>query len=379
MKFSMERGAALEAMSALMAVVATKITIPILGHVRMETSPAGGVELMATDLDMRLARSVPARIDRPGGITMDAPRLHQILRALPDGADFTIEHDPSEPKARLAAGRSRYQLSVLPLADFPVIKVGAINASATLTAGALTRILTLGSEAAEKDEARPYLATTYLHTVGDQLRAVSANPKRVQYAQTPAPDNLAFDPGVMLHARTVAVMLRILSGAREDEPVTLDLSERMIGMERGGSRFVSKVIGGDDGQRYVDYRRVMPPTKIGVVTVDTDILIGAVARAMVTSDRRDAGLKVEVSGTALTVSSRDEEGNTCVEEVEVAWSGKDAVATMLNGQHVAAALSQVRTENTLITMPGEGHPGVTIGETDDKSDWYAMVTKFKGW
>lgn len=378
MRFTMERGPALEAVALLTAVVPSKITVPILGNVRLDTAD-GFVSITATDLDMRLTVDVPAIIARPGGITIEANRLHQILRAMPEGADFTLDFG-DEPKAKLSAGRSRYVLNVLPANDFPMIYAGMADATAEVESKALARLLGLGSAAVSREDSLVYLMSTYLHTIGGQLRAVSTDRKRVQYAQMPAPEGFDHAKGVMLHPRTVAIMNRLLAiasttSAMVEQTATLGFGENKVSLGSGRVKLVSKVLGGE-GEKYVDYQRILPKDAMGDLLADTDLLIGCVTRVMITADRKDTGLKLDVTAGQMTISSRDEEANACTEELEVEWDGED-FSTMLNGNHVAAMLAQVRTEQTLIRPPID-HIGVTIGETGE-SDWYGLTVKFKGW
>lgn len=379
MKFTLERQPALEALALLGAVSSAKNTIPILNNVHIDAGASGIVAITATDLNMRLTCDVTGQVERNGATTVEASRLLQIVRALPEGSDFTLDVG-NDPKASFRAGRSRFALSMLPAQDFPIIAAPPLTHVAELPASAWARLLSLGSQCASRDEkARPYLTATYLHTVGRKLRAVATDGKRMMYGEADAPEGLGAPDGVMLPPRTVDIMERIVSSVPDDTPVVVSFDTGRVTLSTDRLRLVSKVIGGEDAAKYFDYSRIMPKAFCGVISVDTDLLTGAVSRALITADNKENGVVFEVEASRLVVTSRDMLGDNCREEAECEWDGDEPARFTLNGTQVAAILARVRTEVTLLRVPGpDAPPAVVIAETGDGADWYGMTVMFKG-
>src|SRR3954452_25534631 len=64
-------------------VVEKRSTIPILSNVLLKAAD-GRLQIAATDLDVTILSSCSARVTTPAGVTIEAKRLFDIVRSLPD-------------------------------------------------------------------------------------------------------------------------------------------------------------------------------------------------------------------------------------------------------------------------------------------------------
>jgi DNA polymerase III sliding clamp (beta) subunit (PCNA family) len=81
------------------------------------TAHAAGVTLAATNNELSIAATAAdGPPPRPGACLIDAERLKAILAALPDG-DLTVSVQAD--KVKLAAARCKYDLTAIPLDEFP--------------------------------------------------------------------------------------------------------------------------------------------------------------------------------------------------------------------------------------------------------------------
>ena len=67
------------------SVVERRNTIPILSNVHLATRN-NELKLTATDLDMEIVETVPARAKGEGATTVPAHMFHDIVRKLPEGS-----------------------------------------------------------------------------------------------------------------------------------------------------------------------------------------------------------------------------------------------------------------------------------------------------
>src|SRR5215213_11544107 len=88
-------------------VVEKRSTIPILSNVLLKASE-GRLQIAATDLDVTILSSCSARITAPGGVTIEAKRLFDIIRSMPDEDvhitlqdNNSVQIDSGTPKLRL--------------------------------------------------------------------------------------------------------------------------------------------------------------------------------------------------------------------------------------------------------------------------------------
>src|SRR6201999_3584110 len=95
----------------------------------------------ATDLDMEIIDEAPAQVDQGGQITAPAHTLYEIVRKLPEGADVSLAFTGEDPRLTVAAGRSRFNLPVLPAGDFPVMSAEGFSAAIGVDVNDLIRLI----------------------------------------------------------------------------------------------------------------------------------------------------------------------------------------------------------------------------------------------
>ena len=76
------------------------------------------MRLAATDLEVGLKSRCPAKVDKPGSLTLPAKKLFEIVKALPD-TDVLIQEDKNGVK--VAADRFESRLQTMSRDDFPAM------------------------------------------------------------------------------------------------------------------------------------------------------------------------------------------------------------------------------------------------------------------
>ena len=79
----------LRELTATQGVVERKTTIPILSNYLFEAS-GDRLSITATDLDLSLRTSCPAKVKKEGSCTIPARKLYDYVKLLPD-ADITLK------------------------------------------------------------------------------------------------------------------------------------------------------------------------------------------------------------------------------------------------------------------------------------------------
>src|ERR671935_1798863 len=89
MEITVTKADLLKELTATQGVVERKTTIPILSNFLFEAS-GDRLTITATDLDLSLRTSCPARVKKEGSCTIPARKLYDYVRLLPDG-DISIK------------------------------------------------------------------------------------------------------------------------------------------------------------------------------------------------------------------------------------------------------------------------------------------------
>ena len=368
MKVTIERAALLKAMSRAQGVVERKNTIPILANVLIETAD-NGIMLRATDLDIEVTETLPARTEDAGAVTVSAQMLHDIVRKLPEGAEVALSSDPSSGRLDINAGRSRFHLPTLPREDFPVMASSEYACSYTAPAPVLRRLFDKSRFAVSTEETRYYLNGVYLHVSEDAgtsvLRAVATDGHRLARIDAPLPDGAAGSPAVIVPRKTVSELRKLLED--DEAKVALSVSETKIRFETDGLVLTSKVIDG----AFPDYTRVIPTGNDRRMEVDAKEFAAAVDRVATVSQERSRAVKMAMDHDRLTLSVNAPDAGSADEQLTVAYDN-DAMEIGFNAKYLVEIATQVDRENAVFLFADASAPTM-VQEGDDVSAIYVVM------
>ena len=340
MKLTIERAILLKALGHVQSVVERRNTIPILSNVLMSASH-GQLAFSATDLDMEITDASPAQVEGPGQITAPAHTLYEIVRKIPEGADVSLSYTGDDPRLQVHAGRSRFNLPVLPAGDFPTMSSDGLSTPIAIDTNDLIRLIDKTRFAISTEETRYYLNGLYLHAVvedGQQkLRAVATDGRRLALAEMPAPDGFSGAPGVIIPRKTINEARRLLEDV--GETVQMGLSAQKIRFGLDHAAMTSKVIDGS----FPPYERVIPRDNKRVMTLDKALFAAAVDRVATISTEQSRGVRLTVESGRMTLTVRNLDAGQAVEELEVDYDG-EAFEIAFNARYLLDVTGQIGGE-----------------------------------
>src|SRR3954471_7767550 len=168
-------------LSAVSGIIERRHTLPILSNVLMERS-GDALSFLATDIEIQIQAKSTARAPaEANGLTVGARKLVDILRALPEDAEVTLQQQ--DKRLLVKAGKSRFSLQTLPAEDFPrLAKPAGEIARFSLPEKALRRLLGLVQYAMAQQDIRYYLNGLLMVVEEKQLKLVATDGHRLAYA-----------------------------------------------------------------------------------------------------------------------------------------------------------------------------------------------------
>ena len=123
-KFSVERAVILKSLAHVQSVVEKRTTIPVLSNVKIEATDSA-LRITATDTEISVSESIPAKVSSTGATTISAQILYDIIRKIPEGSDIEFTQN-SQEQVEIKAGRSKFKLLSLPADNFPSMDQGEL-------------------------------------------------------------------------------------------------------------------------------------------------------------------------------------------------------------------------------------------------------------
>ena len=347
-------------------VVERRNTIPILSNVKMEGKD-GMLSLNATDMDLDIAESVAAEIAVAGETTAPAHTLYDIVRKLPEGSQ--VELETTEDTLTLRAGRSRFTLSCLPTADFPVMAGGEMPQEFRLSAGELRSLIDRTKFAISTEETRYYLNGIYLHVAErdgvDVLRAVATDGHRLASVEVPLPAGAAGMAGVILPRKTVGELRKLIDEIGDD--ITVALSETKARFSFADAVMSSKLIDGT----FPDYARVIPSDNDKILDVECKSFAEAVDRVSAISTEKSRAVKLAVGNNNLVLSANSPDNGSASEEIEVAYTA-EAIEIGFNSRYLLDITQQIEGDIAQFVMSDSASPTI-VREVGDTSALYVLM------
>ncbi len=343
MKLTATREDLLAPLQSVIGVVERRQTMPVLANVLLSARD-NRLAITGTDLEVELVAAKRVGVEQPGDLTVPGRKLLDIFKALPDGVSVTLSTEGERVSVR--AGRSRFTLSTLPAAEFPVVE--EINAAQTLSVsqGEFRRLIDKTQFSMAQQDVRYYLNGLLLETQESVLRAVATDGHRLALSEMTL-SSPAKAGQVILPRKGVLELQRILGTEGEIE---LAIGSNHVRAQVGDIRFSSKLIDG----RFPEYGRVIPSNPSKRVEADRELLRQALQRTAILSNEKYRGIRLGVKTDLLTIQAHNPEQEEAEDQVEVVYAG-DEVEIGFNVNYLLDALSAIEGER------------VEIGLTDSNS------------
>jgi DNA polymerase-3 subunit beta len=301
-------------LSSVSGIIERRHTLPILSNVLIDRVDHE-LSFLATDIEIQItARSTLEQSGEAQALTVGARKLVDILRALPEAAEVTLQQQ--DKRLLVKAGKSRFTLQTLPAADFPrLAKPVGEAARFSVPQNALRRLLGLVQYAMAQQDIRYYLNGLLMLVEEQRLRLVATDGHRLAYASMPLDAQLPRQE-VIVPRKTVIELSKLLGDV--DEGVKVDISSTQAAFNFGSVELVSKLVDG----KFPDYTRVIPTQHKNKLEVDREMLRQALLRAAILSNEKFRGVRWVLTQGSLKIVSSNAEQEEAQEDLEVTYTGE---------------------------------------------------------
>ncbi len=327
-----KRDELLAPLASVSGIIERRHTLPILSNVLIERE-ADALSFVATDIEIQItAKSGLGAAAEARSLTVGARKLLDILRALPDNAEVTLQQQ--DKRLVVKAGKSRFTLQTLPAEDFPrLAKPAAEAARFSLGQKALRKVLGLVQYAMAQQDIRYYLNGLLMVVEDRSLKLVATDGHRLAFAMLKLDADLPRQE-VIVPRKTVLELSKLL--ADSDEEVNVELSATQAAFTFGTVELVSKLVDG----KFPDYTRVIPTQHKNRLSIEREALRQALQRAAILSNEKFRGVRWVLADGSLKIVSSNAEQEEAHEELEVKYAG-DALDIGFNVNYLLDVLNNV--------------------------------------
>ncbi len=340
-------------------VVEKRSTIPILSNVLLRALE-GRLQIAATDLDVTILSSCPARIMAPGGVTIEAKRLFDIVRSLPDDdVHATMQENNS---VLIESGTAKFRLLGLPAEDYPTLPTVTATESYTVSLDELKTMVAKVKFAITHEETRFQLNGALLKVQASKMEMVATDGHRMALINFPQGNGKkkGHELTILIPRKALEEILRLESG--EDGTVRFGVSENHLFFEASDRRLLARMI----DVNFPNYMEVIARDNDRHVMVDRERLLSTIRRISLVANERTRAVRFDFAPGKLTVSSTNPELGDARETVPIDYAGNPFFVG-LNAAYVTDFLSAVDTPSVALDLKDEnsqciGRPSATSEE-----------------
>jgi DNA polymerase-3 subunit beta len=365
MEFTVSKADLVRELSLSQGVVEKKTTIPILSNVLMEAK-GGRVVLTATDLELGIRCSCPAKIKKEGAGTVPAKKLLDYVRLLPD-ADITIKFLENH-WANITCGRSKTKMAGMSRDSFPELPQMP-EASNHLTAGMLSSMISKTIFAISMEESRFTLNGALLLIRPEGVVMVSTDGHRLAYVESQNNGDGESRPfRALVPKKAMTEILKLAGEGEPDAQTVIAGDDNHLFFQFGERLLITRKLTGN----FPDYERVLPKDHHQVVVLQRDEIKSAVERVSQFADERSRAIRVQfVPGEVKVFTSSVETGES-EESVPATYSGPE-IDIGFNAQYLLDFLRAISQEQVSFELKDQKSAGEMRPAGDTGSYMYRYV------
>jgi len=347
MRIKISKDTLLSGIQTVQNVVSTRVTLPILSNLLMETRD-DTLKLYATDLDIGISCEVPVETLEEGGITIPAKRFNDIVKELPQG-DIVI-HAKKNNQIDVEGKNCRFKLIGLQRDEFPKFPEFKDREVIVINQGMFKNMLRLTSFAVSHEESRYVLNGVLLEISDNLIRIVATDGRRLAKMEKKINAPVKQDISVIIPIKAVMEISRNLN---DEGTFSLIVGTNQVLFDIDGTLIATRMIEGE----FPNYNQVIPKPTTNRIKMNTQELLSSIRRANLLTTPDFQAVKFEVFTDKMVVSKTTPDVGESREEIPVQYGGSEMVVGF-NPNFLIDFLKNIDDEKIDMELMGADKPAV---------------------
>ena len=297
-------------------VVEKKNTIPVLSNILIENIGDHTIRLTGTDLEATIRCEMEADISTQGSICVQARKLFEIARLLPD-APVTFKKEAND-WVTVTCDKTKFKMVGVNKDAFPEVPSNK-SAPTMISAAVIKTFIDRTIFAITQEESRYTLSGAKLIMDADGAKMVTTDGHRLAYIERKGTSKNGGGEAIdtLIPRKTLAELTKIAAGHDGDINIWMDANH--IFFEVGKRLLISRMLYG----QFPNYDMVMPKTNDKKVEFDGALLNQSIRRVALMADERSRSIRFHLEPTQLVISSQNAEEGEASESVQTDYSGEE--------------------------------------------------------
>ena len=363
MEFTIGKADLVRELSLSQGVVEKKTTIPILSNVLLEAKD-NRITLTATDLELGIRCSCPAKVKKEGSGTIPARKLLDYVRLLPD-ADLNIKFLENN-WASLTCGRSRTRIAGMSRESYPELPQMP-DSIAELPVKLLSSMISRTAFAISLEESRFTLNGALLLLKPEATTMVATDGHRLAYFERTA-ETAGASFRALVPKKAMAEIVKLADESAAEAKALFAGDENHLFFQFGDRLLITRKLTGN----FPDYDRVLPKENVHTAKLNREEVRSAIERVSQFADERSRAIRVQFTAGEVKIFSSAVETGESEESVPAEYAGPD-MEIGFNAQYLLDFLRATSQEQVAFELKDSKSAGELRPVEDASQDHYRYV------
>ena len=339
MNFEINNSILIDALKNLNRVVPNRSTLPILSCV-LFSSDGERLNLRATDLEVSLNFSLPAKIKEPFNVAIPISKIISICSSL---TNEQLIFNLSNYKIEIQTEFGEYKIMGQNPEDFPIETKINQDSKITFNSKKMTELIDYTISSTSSDDLKPSLQgvlfdineakATLVSTDGHKLSKIEHN------------QNNAVLKKIIIPTKFLKLLQSFLINGSE---IDLVVGENHVQAFFETVKISTRLI----NDQYPDYEKVIPKDNDNKVTVNTKELTNSLKRVSVFSNKKTKQAVLNIKNNTIEITAEDiETAASAKERISCNQEGSSKEVTIaFNGDYLKEILDKTKTEETTLLI-----------------------------
>ena len=376
MKFTVQKSDLMSKLTPAMGTVSNKNTITSIEGVLLETMDDGKIRISTYDMNKgNRAYIEPISIEREGKFIVNAQRLYQTIRVLPeDEITFDIN---DKLNCTISCGRASFSMYAMKGEDFPNLPDLISDRGFEISSETLRRMISKVAHSVAENDNRPMLCGAFFKVTEGKIEVVSCNSYTLSKCTMSCEIKSIADDGSLgysfiIPGHALGELSKCLADG-EDQIVKFYISRKHAIIRKEDSVFFTRTIDSE----YVDYERIIPRDNDIFVTVDRERFLDGLERANIIAEEKIKGsgksyVKLSTNDQFLLITSSSVNGNV-FDEMDCVHEGGD-IEIGFNCRFLINVINAAEGENIKVSLKSATQ-AITVepAEEDEVFSYFYML------
>lgn len=352
MKFIVSSGDLQKALQTVGGVISSSQSRPILENYLFELNE-NLLRITASDGETTLITSLEVRSDEAGKFAVPAKTIQEFARTFGEQPlTFLVKQnaDGTGSSLEIVDEKDNFAVALDNAEDYPELPEFDAAQRVKIPAGVLSEALSNTLFATSNDSLRPMMTGVLFQFSENETNFVSTDSHRlVVYKRTDlASESMEF----IMPKKPLSIFKNILANSAED--VTIEFSDNMAKFTFGNNIWICRLIDG----KYPNYSAVIPKENPNVLTINRNMLLGAIKRASIMSNKSTNQVRFKLSGNVLHLHAEDTEyANKADMQIPCDYQGED-INIGFSSKFLTEMLSVLSSDDITLKLSQPNRPGI---------------------